>query len=465
MAPYSYNMQYRPGKLNVGPDTLTRAFCASISSSNLHDIHKSLCCPGVTRLYHFVKQKNLPYSMTDVKRVCESCQTCAEFQPKFFSPPLGKLIKATQPMERLNIDFKGPLPSSTKNKYFLCIIDEYSRFPFCYPCPDMSTATVIRCFNNLFYTYGVCGFVHSDRWSTFKSDDLKRYFLSKGVASSMSTPYHPIGNSQVERYNGIVWNAVKSSLKNNNLELRHWERALPQALHCIRSLLCTSTNQTPHERFLNFSRKSVLGYSIPSWLSTPGPVLLRNFVRNSKHDPMVQKVNLTEANPLYARVRFPEGRECNVSLRDLAPCPVSDCQVPINDDLPDGGTTRERDITHTGSRTTGLGNHGNVNPATDPKTSESSPVRNTPERVVEVVRRQGGGVDNRGDINPCQDPKTSESSPVRNTPEQVFELENTSNTPNKTTRQSSRSNRGVPPLRFGSDMCSFIWEGSVKEVY
>ena len=57
MAPYSYNMQYRPGKLNVGPDTLTRAFCASISSSNLHDIHKSLCCPGVTRLYHFVKQK------------------------------------------------------------------------------------------------------------------------------------------------------------------------------------------------------------------------------------------------------------------------------------------------------------------------------------------------------------------------------------------------------------------------
>ena len=118
---------------------------------------------------------------------------------------LGKLIKETQPMERLNINFKGPLPSSTKNKYFLCIVDEYSRFPFCDLCADMRTETVIKCLDNLFYTYGVCSFVHSDRWTSFKSDKLKTYFMQNGLASNMSTPYYPMGNGQVEGYDGTVW--------------------------------------------------------------------------------------------------------------------------------------------------------------------------------------------------------------------------------------------------------------------
>jgi len=36
----------------------------------------------------------------------------------------------------------------------------------------------------------------------------------------------------------------------------------------------------------------------------------------------VKEVELTDANLLYARVRFPDGRGSNLSVRDLAPCPV-----------------------------------------------------------------------------------------------------------------------------------------------
>ena len=327
LAPFSYSIQYRPGVANVGPDTLTRAFCASMTSNSLMDTHRGLGCPGVTRLYHFVKQKNLPFSLEEVKQVCKACTTCAELKPKFFSPPMGQLIKATQPMERLNIDFKGPLPAATKNKYFLCVIDEFSRFPFCFPCPDMNTDTIIKCLDSLFSTYGTCGYVHSDRWSAFKSEELKHYFLNKGIATSNSTPYHPTGNSQVERYNGIIWRATRSLLMNKKLDTKYWEIVLPQALHSIRSLLCTSTNQTPHERFFNFARRSSTGTSLPGWLSTPGPIMLRKFVRQNKNDPLVQKVHLIEANPAYARVRFPGGRESTVSLRDLARCPAGNCPL------------------------------------------------------------------------------------------------------------------------------------------
>ena len=55
----------------------------------------------------------------------------------------------------------------------------------------------------------------------------------------------------------------------------------------------------------------------------PGPVLLRRFVRTSKNDPLVDEVELTDVNPTYARVRYADGRESSVSLRDLAPCPPS----------------------------------------------------------------------------------------------------------------------------------------------
>ena len=140
-----------PGIDYVGPDTFTRAFCAFVteSNSNLSDIHIQLSHPGVTRMLHFVKSKNLPYSTNEVKKVGSSCKMCAELKPRFRTPPMGTLIKSTQPMERLNIDFKGPLSSSTPNKYFITIIDEYSRFPFVYPCSNISSQTVIKCLNQL----------------------------------------------------------------------------------------------------------------------------------------------------------------------------------------------------------------------------------------------------------------------------------------------------------------------------
>ena len=43
-------------------------------------------------------------------------------------------------------------------------------------------------------------------------------------------------------------------------------------------------------------------------------------VRNSKYDPIVERVELLQANPQYAFVKLPNGKECSVSLRDLAPC-------------------------------------------------------------------------------------------------------------------------------------------------
>ncbi|GFR97396.1 retrovirus-related Pol polyprotein from transposon 17.6 [Elysia marginata] len=90
------------------------------------------------------------------------------------------------------------------------------------------------------------------------------------------------------------------------------------SLHSVPSLLCTETNATPHECMFLYSRRLTNGNSLPSWLLSPRPVYLRRHVRASKYDPIVDEVELLEANSQYAHVRLPDGRESTSSLRHLA---------------------------------------------------------------------------------------------------------------------------------------------------
>ena len=166
-ASFSYTITYRPGVDNVGPDTLTRAFCASVTetNSNLSKMHNGLCHPNI------------------------------------------------------------------------------------------SSQTVIKCLNQLFSLCGTPGYINSDRGSSFISREIKEYLSQKGISTSRTTPYHPTGNAQCERYNGIAWKSIRLALKTHSFPDSHGKMVLPDALHSIRSLLSTSINTTPHERIFGFQRR------------------------------------------------------------------------------------------------------------------------------------------------------------------------------------------------------------------
>ncbi|XP_059827450.1 uncharacterized protein LOC132395170 [Hypanus sabinus] len=324
LSTYTYDILYRPGRLNEPPDALSRGTCASTQLDQLYALHAQLCHPGVTRFYHFVKARNLPYSLEDIRTMTRDCQICAECKPHFYCPDTAQLVKATRPFERLSVDFKGPLPSTDRNVYFLSVIDEFSRFPFAIPCPDTTATSVIKALRQLFTLFGYPCYIHSDRGSSFMSEELRQYLLARGIATSRTTSYNPRGNGQVERENATVWKATLLALKSKGLPVSRWQEVLPEALHSIRSLLCTSTNATPHERLFSFPRKSVTGTTLPVWLTSPGPVLLRKHVRSNKYSPLVERVHLLHANPQYAYVVLPDGREDTVSIRDLAPAGAAD---------------------------------------------------------------------------------------------------------------------------------------------
>ena len=200
LSQFDYEIVYRAGEFNAAPDVLSQMYCAHISLNQLYEVHSNLCHPGVTRMYHYVRAKNLPYYLVDeVRKMTASCKICAEVKPRFYKPSEMHVIKATKPMERLSIDFKDPIGNLKRNNYMLTAVDEYSRFPLAISCSNINAETVIKCLTQLFYLFGLCSCIHSDRGSAFMSKEFIEFLRGKGIAYSRTSVYNPRGNGQCEK--------------------------------------------------------------------------------------------------------------------------------------------------------------------------------------------------------------------------------------------------------------------------
>ena len=79
LSSYRFDIVYRPGLLNYAADALTRNSktkrkgglinSMSLEENLLTKLHKELGCPGITRLFHQVKIRNLPYTLADVTKI------------------------------------------------------------------------------------------------------------------------------------------------------------------------------------------------------------------------------------------------------------------------------------------------------------------------------------------------------------------------------------------------------------
>lgn len=118
----------------------------------------------------------------------------------------------------------------------MIIIDEYSRFPFTYSCPDLSINTVIKRLTDVF---SLC----TDHGTSFVSSELREFLNSEGVATSYSSPFNSCGNGQVQRLNGTLWQAIQLPLRDSKQPIMKWEFVPLQAFHSIISLLCMYVNK------------------------------------------------------------------------------------------------------------------------------------------------------------------------------------------------------------------------------
>ena len=68
LSTYNFDIVYRCGAENVPADTLSRIKCMNMSINKLYGLHDALCYPGVTRMMHFVRARNLPFSVDEIKK-------------------------------------------------------------------------------------------------------------------------------------------------------------------------------------------------------------------------------------------------------------------------------------------------------------------------------------------------------------------------------------------------------------
>ena len=96
----------------------------------------------------------------------------------------------------------------------------------------MTPATIIQCLTQLLSIFGMRSYIHSERWMSFQSQELKSWLHTHGVSTSCTTSYNPRGNGQCERYNGVIWKTILAALISRILlQTTHWEAVLLDALH------------------------------------------------------------------------------------------------------------------------------------------------------------------------------------------------------------------------------------------
>ncbi|XP_037526427.1 uncharacterized protein LOC119403570 [Rhipicephalus sanguineus] len=178
-----------------------------------------------------------PGITADVKRFVASCDICQRTVPKGRVPhvPLGRAPIIDTPFKRVAIDIVGPIhpPSKHGNRYILTLMDYATRYPDAVALPSIETERVAEALVEMFSRFGVPREVLSDRGTNFTSDLMKEVARLLSVRQLHTTPYHPMANGLVEKFNGTL----KLMLKRMCAEKpRDWDRYLAPLLFAYREV-------------------------------------------------------------------------------------------------------------------------------------------------------------------------------------------------------------------------------------
>ena len=76
---YSFHIVYRKGIENVAPDAFSRVYCSALNNQSLQSLHDSSCHQVVTRMMAFVRSRNLPFSVEDIRNMIKQCTVCQQY--------------------------------------------------------------------------------------------------------------------------------------------------------------------------------------------------------------------------------------------------------------------------------------------------------------------------------------------------------------------------------------------------
>lgn len=106
----------------------------------------------------------------------------------------------------------------------LVVTDHFTRLAHAFPCRDQSAKQVAKqLWEKYFCIFGFPERIHSDQGASFASQLISELLKVAGVRKSRTTPYHPMGNGSVERFNRTLGNMIRALSPDAK---RNWPRHL-----------------------------------------------------------------------------------------------------------------------------------------------------------------------------------------------------------------------------------------------
>ncbi|XP_040071599.1 uncharacterized protein LOC115314554 [Ixodes scapularis] len=156
-------------------------------------ILEAFYCPGV---------------QNEVRRFFKSCDVCQKTFPKgkVGKVPLVRMPLIDTPFERVAVDVLGPLsPTSAKgNRYILSLVEFSTRYPNAVALPSIDSATVAERLVEMFSRIEFPREILCDRGTCFTSDLMREVNDLLAIKHLSTTPYYPMCNGMVERFNGTL---------------------------------------------------------------------------------------------------------------------------------------------------------------------------------------------------------------------------------------------------------------------
>ena len=227
---------------------------------NLHHLvyvhlHERLGHVGSDRVIELAKRRFYwPGMSTDIScYVKNKCKCLKDKKPNLQDKAELGTIESSIPFEVISIDFLHLDKCKGGFEYLLVCVDNFTRFAQAYPTKKKSgKAAAEKIFNDLVLNFGFPVRIHHDRGKEFNILWQHLHDLS-GIKKSNTTPYHPMGNGQCERFNRTVLNMLKTLTEK---EKSDWKAHIKPLTFAYNSTVCRSTGYSPH--YLMFGRESRL---------------------------------------------------------------------------------------------------------------------------------------------------------------------------------------------------------------